>query len=67
MIVISHRPWHGQSQGRRLLPDDGDIDGLQLRDGGQQGRVAIGQTPGEGCASLKIKGLDPVQSLQRLD
>ena len=68
---LGHLLWLGQGGGRLLL-DGGDIgvvsDGLQLRDGGQRGRVAImcvaiGQAPGGGDASLKITGLDPVQRL----
>ena len=63
----------GQSRRRLLLP--GDIgerrvvsDGLQLRDGGQRGRVAImcvaiGQTPGRGGANLQIMSLVQVQRL----
>lgn len=64
----------GQGRGRLLLPSSGEIgerrvvsDGLQLRDGGQRGRVAImcvaiGQAPGRGGANLQVMSLDRVQS-----
>ena len=65
--MIGHISCLGLGQERRILPNHGDngvgIDWLQLQDGGQLGRVVIGQPLGRGGASLKIVGLDPVQRL----